>query len=291
MKDQNQTKRTFIDFLSIDPRFQFTLGKVLHNKASLPLEEHVHPTSIEISYFIKGDQVYTVESKPFTIRSNELFVTFPGESHGSGKYQKDKSILYYMQIDTKLFEIIGTEAKEGESLLKKILQIEKRCFKPSKRVPILLDKILVEGQNPTAFSKIMIRNYISELIIEVIKGEEKNNNNETLIGSKWEVIEYIEHHIEENINIRDLASLMKISEGRFKILFKERVGIPPKEYILRQKIKVAKELLRNTDVSVTQIAYKLGFSSSQYFTTVFKRFNIDSPKVYRLNSKIKDKST
>lgn len=278
----NNSKRTVIDFNDIDPKFKFIIGKVLHNKASLPLEEHVHSNSIEISYFIKGDQVYTIEGKTYSIRSNEVFITLPGEKHGSGDYPKDKSILYYIQVDKDIFNIIGIDNEDGEMLLNQILNIEKRCFKAGKKIQSLLDNMILEGQNPNKFSRILIRNYISEFILALIKGEDSSDKLHSEMG---DVISYIETNIKEDITIEELAEYMNISEGRFKVLFKESLGIPPKEYILRQKMKVAKDLLKNTDKSITEIAFYLGFSSSQYFTTVFKRFNIESPKGYRDKNK------
>ena len=72
-----------------------------------------------------------------------------------------------------------------------------------------------------------------------------------------------------------------LSEGRFKTNFRLYTGLPPREYILRQKIKCAKRLLKEESLSITQISYQLGFSSSQYFSTVFKRFTTLSPIDYR----------
>jgi AraC-like DNA-binding protein len=53
--------------------------------------------------------------------------------------------------------------------------------------------------------------------------------------------------------------------------------MPPGEYLLRRKVRRAGELLAGGDVSVTEVAQALGFSSSQYFATVFRRYRHQRP--------------
>ena len=78
-----------------------------------------------------------------------------------------------------------------------------------------------------------------------------------------------------------LAEIAGLSEARFKINFRKQVGIPPREYVLRRKIETAKHILKNSDMTITELAHKMSFSSSQYFSTVFKRFTLMSPKEFR----------
>ncbi len=96
-----------------------------------------------------------------------------------------------------------------------------------------------------------------------------------------EVLRYIEDHIKDDIKIEDLAQQMVLSVSRFHFNFVKAAGIPPREYILRRKIESAKNELLYSDRTVTEIAYEYGFSSSQYFATVFKRFCYMSPLEYR----------
>ena len=65
--------------------------------------------------------------------------------------------------------------------------------------------------------------------------------------------------------------------------FKEELGITPAEYITLQKMDRAQMLLKTTNSSITDIAYQLGFSSSNYFCSVFKKTLSYSPAAYRKN--------
>lgn len=99
-----------------------------------------------------------------------------------------------------------------------------------------------------------------------------------------EVLQYIENHIKDDIKIEELAKQMALSVSRFHFNFVKATGIPPREYILRRKIESAKNELWSSDRTVTEIAYEYGFSSSQYFATVFKRFCYMSPLDYRCSA-------
>ncbi|MBL8993701.1 MAG: helix-turn-helix transcriptional regulator, partial [Spirochaetia bacterium] len=70
------------------------------------------------------------------------------------------------------------------------------------------------------------------------------------------------------------------STGRFSSQFREATGIAPMEYLLRKKIESAKKALTRGE-SVTDVALELGFSSSQYFATAFRRFTGAVPSRYK----------
>ena len=64
-------------------------------------------------------------------------------------------------------------------------------------------------------------------------------------------------------------------------LFKAQTGLTPNDYLQRLRVEAAQEQLRQTDFSVTQIALAMGFSSGQYFSTVFARYTGVSPTRFR----------
>ena len=76
------------------------------------------------------------------------------------------------------------------------------------------------------------------------------------------------------------ARAIHLSESRFKARFRREVGLPPGVYILRAKIAAACTELRQPGTRVTELAHRLGFSSSQYFATVFRRFTGLTPSTY-----------
>ena len=110
--------------------------------------------------------------------------------------------------------------------------------------------------------------------------EHTNERVNTTIGL---ALKYIEQHIEHPITLQELANETNYSLSRFKSKFKEELGITPAEYITLQKMDRAQMLLKTTNSSITDIAYQLGFSSSNYFCSVFKKTLSYSPAAYRKN--------
>ena len=74
---------------------------------------------------------------------------------------------------------------------------------------------------------------------------------------------------------------MGLSVSQFHERFQQHMGLPPAQWRTRQRIARAKALLRQGDASITSIALSLGFDTSQYFRTVFKRYVGFTPANYR----------
>jgi len=98
-------------------------------------------------------------------------------------------------------------------------------------------------------------------------------------------LHHIDTRLEERITLVELATLLDVSVSRFKFRFKKEMGVPPAEYIQRRRIEEARRRLKETKFSITQIAFDLGFSSSQYFATVFKRYTGSAPHNIRQREK------
>lgn len=92
---------------------------------------------------------------------------------------------------------------------------------------------------------------------------------------------FIENHLRQAISMQEMADLCKLSSSYFSRLFTREVGESFKDYLNRRKMDEAKDMLRNTNISIAQIAENLSFSDSSYFVKTFKRFEGITPSVYR----------
>ena len=82
----------------------------------------------------------------------------------------------------------------------------------------------------------------------------------------------------------DLAALARsahVSESHFSRSFAEAFGVTPHRYLLTTRLERAKALLRDTDLSVTEVCLRVGFTSLGSFSTQFRRFVGESPSAYR----------
>jgi AraC-like DNA-binding protein len=89
----------------------------------------------------------------------------------------------------------------------------------------------------------------------------------------------------------DLVRYVGFSRARMFDIFKAQTGLTPNDYLQRLRVESAQEQLRQTDRSVTEIASATGFSSGQYFSTVFVRYTGVSPTRFRKGARPRARST
>lgn len=95
------------------------------------------------------------------------------------------------------------------------------------------------------------------------------------------VIEYIDSHYMEELNIDDIAASVGFSKYHFSRLFKQYSNYTFCAYITRRRIKVAEEFLTQPDLSITEVALRSGFPSISTFNRVFKQIKGCTPSEYR----------
>jgi AraC family transcriptional regulator len=100
----------------------------------------------------------------------------------------------------------------------------------------------------------------------------------------WQVrrcTEYLAAHVTENVGLQELAALVGLSPFHFARAFKQSTGVPPHRYQLNLRIERAKTLLELTEASVTDIAFSVGYESTQALSRMFRREVGVSPSDYR----------
>lgn len=85
--------------------------------------------------------------------------------------------------------------------------------------------------------------------------------------------------------VRRLAQVSGVSEAHFARSFKEAFGVPPHRYLLTRRIERATALLRDTDLSITDIAFQTGWSSLGTFGRTFRDITGESPGELRAREK------
>ena len=117
---------------------------------------------------------------------------------------------------------------------------------------------------------------------ELIEVKNQGKKNENLL----KVLNYIYQNYSSQIKVETLASIMGLSEGETSRTFKKLTGQSPMDYIIHYRIKIATILLKNTSKSITDIAFEVGFSSSNYFTIAFKKITGLTPSKYKKHTSV-----
>ena len=94
-------------------------------------------------------------------------------------------------------------------------------------------------------------------------------------------IQYIKNNIYRQLTVRELTDMIGITQPYLYRLFEEKFNMSPKQYIINEKLSVAKELLLNTDKSITEIAISVGYPDILTFSRIFSSKENMSPSKYR----------
>lgn len=95
------------------------------------------------------------------------------------------------------------------------------------------------------------------------------------------VLDYIRHHLDNEIHITDLAAVACLSPFHFARMFKEAVGKPPHSYVSHLRLERAKELVASGELPLNAVAELCGFSSHSSFNRAFSRVMSVTPGEYR----------
>jgi len=96
-----------------------------------------------------------------------------------------------------------------------------------------------------------------------------------------QVIAYIDSFLDQNLTLREIAQTIGMSQYHFTRLFKQSMGITPYQYVIQQRVERAKQLLRDAELAIADIALQCGFASQSHFHSHFQRLVGLTPKKFR----------
>ena len=96
-----------------------------------------------------------------------------------------------------------------------------------------------------------------------------------------EALEFIEHNFQNNISVEDMADVCGLNRSYFGKIFKEALGVPPQEFLLKYRMEKATELLKLTKLSVGDISSAVGYDNQLHFSRAFKNIYGVSPRQWR----------
>jgi len=252
-----------------------------HARPDLPV--HRHARGLEICFLHRGNQTFEVNGQVYHLRGGDVFVTFPDEPHSTAGAPSEPGVLYWLNLRLPSGRrLLGLPAGESESLIQGLLHLPERHFiaaRATKSLFVELFRLYDSPQLPYRASR--LRCAVIRLLIEIIDGSHRHVNAATSPRIN-EILGLIHEHPQENYSVKALARRAHVSLSHFKRIFKAEIGLSPRQFLLQQKIEAAKRLLAESNVPVTHIALDLGFVSSQYFATVFRRITGITPSAYRL---------
>lgn len=103
-----------------------------------------------------------------------------------------------------------------------------------------------------------------------------------------QVKNWLDLRAEDKVSLEDMAADFHYSKNRLIQIFKAAYGLTPYAYLKAQKLRLARQYLTNTGLSIGEIAARLSFADAQYFADCFKRETGRTPSAYRAAQQIRE---
>ncbi len=235
------------------------------------------------SAFWRGaSRTYRVGGLLYRLHGNDQFFTLPGEVHDTAHMPEERGILYWLILKLEpARNFLALSEAQALLLKRELCGMPTRHFRAHPDCAHVLGEImdlLMEGKkHPSRLlpsHRLRLQALLLQYLTLTIRASRQGvHGSATPLMQR--LLQYIDDHLGDPVRVPVLAQVARLSESRCKARFKREIGVPPAEYWLRKKIDRAIVLLKKR--SVTEVAFELGFSSSQYFATVFKRYTLVNP--------------
>ena len=150
-----------------------------------------------------------------------------------------------------------------------------------------INKLMRECMSTSITKDVLADLTLQELLVRIIQSQtikELDNPNENISSNKPinYVTDYIQNNLNEDVSLKKLSSITSMSTTSFYRFFKRELGMSPLEFILNEKLKCAKKLLKNPGIQINEVGYLSGFENANYFSRLFKKHEGMTPKQYQL---------
>ena len=281
-EDQFTKERKMLHFENLGIPNLLSLAKVEFLASELAFVPHTHPGQFEICVHYEGCQHYEINGHSYDTHAGNIFISFPDEHHSTGNYQEEKSKFFYLIFDAVKAgnRFMNLSEKETQYIMKKLFSVSSRFVKGAGIVKPVLDEVLRLYFSEDPLKTCRIQSLMVQFFYELcrlIDNEHVSKVDENVLAVK----EYIDSHAAENLSVSAMADMAYLSLSQFKRKFQEISFHSPHDYIVRQKIELAKEILTYTFMPITEVSYAVGMSSSQLFAKNFKKYTGQTPTEYR----------
>ncbi len=238
---------------------------------TLDYAPHLH-NALEIGFLSEGKSVLQIEGKNYPVKAGDFFAVFPDLIHSYKESEGAKGTLAILTLEDlspfqkKLMETVPlspvlTSKAWKESDLELIFSLAQK------------ENSGFEKEIRTGFSRV-----ITGKILSLLTFEKRQNTTKSTLR---EILSYLSAHKGENLTRKSIARNLGLSESTVSHAFSEGLKTTLTQYLNHLRLEESATLLKETSLSVTQVAEQAGFGSLRSFNRVFREAYGSSPSQYR----------
>ena len=227
-----------------------------------------------LTYVVDGNATLSVDGKRIPLKKGDFYVMFPasGASYVT-RTNAPWSIRWVTLTGSQLEALLPLMGFSENSPVTAVSN--------PRQVEDILKELFFIALKEDLKSKLSALSLLYRLLESVSKGESSVPQNKTVSDA----VDYVARHFsDEKLTVEALAANAYLNPNYFSKLFASHVGMPPAKFILKTRMEKAKNLLRFTHLSVSEIAAAVGFADPLYFSRVFHRFAGVSPTEFRASA-------
>ncbi len=254
-----------------------TMRMSLHGRR-LSYIPHFHP-SLELVYMRKGSSTALVDKQEYRLAQDDLFIVFPHQIHG---YRDDSD-----DLDRVLMFIPLEYCPAFKEQLSAALP-EHPILHQASRIPHLVD--LFDPIHTARYAELphgeqILGGYLTAFIGLLLSRLPLSPIHEAEWSTMHSILRYCAIHYREPLNTIRLADALHLNRNYVSSVFSQRLHISFNDYLNSLRIEDARQLLHNTNDTITDIAAAVGFETIRTFNRAFQRSCGMTPSAYREQKK------
>ncbi|KOS68150.1 AraC family transcriptional regulator [Lysinibacillus contaminans] len=249
----------------------------------LPLHWH---KEIQFVYVKTGRILYRVGHESFVLEAGEGLFVNAGRFHEGKPFEVDEAIFYCINVDPSMLAGHEESIIATQFVLPYVIEGRRSFVKLSDDVACEIEAVAKLLKERKQFYELKVWRgllHIWESLLEqsALMEEQLSISNIVQHERVKQMIDYLHTHFMEKVLLDELAAHVFLSRAECSRFFKKMVGMTVFEYLLHYRLQKSMELLRNKELSITEIAVETGFSTVSFYIEKFKGYTGYTPYAYR----------
>lgn len=243
------------------------------------MHSHKYPSLI---YVISGQGKCIIDEIEYELNPNTAILLHKGQKHQLIDKPKKAMVVFVVYFSDHI-------AKMDKNLIKPLAgkKIVKVSAQHARRIRTLLRQMLYEQNNHPEHYKLALQQSFIHIIINLSRAAAFEKRQASKLTSQKSsdrvktVLDYIRNHYYEQSSLSDVAKAANLSQRQFSNLCKKITGRSYIQFLNSLRVKKAEELIKKTNISVSAIAFEIGFEELSTFYRAFRKYQKCSPSEYR----------
>ena len=247
---------------------------------ALGLGPHAH-VGWEICWLRRGSVDWWAGERSWHVPQGSIYITLPKEQHGGVHAVLGRCELFWLMLAPVRGALPGMDPAHSRACLAALRGLRSRIVAGGDALTDAWWRLLRAARDRPPHAALHARAALHEILALVLDAVARHVEPPPPSPPIAAAQQHALARLDRDCPVGELARAAGLSPSRFHDRFLAEVGDSPGDWARQQRIAAAKRQLATGDTPITALAHRLGFGSSQYFATAFRRYVGLTPRAYR----------